>query len=123
MLMKQKSCYIVDEKVPTGTRQTIVEITRFVRKKFPIKYLGCSLFSAQKEDQLLWAKIEKKLAGWKNMLRLHTGKLALIKHLLTSIPLHIPLEFWMSQWRYLPLNLKQEDLSNLNQEEEEDICI
>lgn len=41
---KHKSCFIVGDKMVSNRVHAITNITGFVKKALPIKYLGCMLF-------------------------------------------------------------------------------
>lgn len=92
LLTRAKVVIIVGDKLPASRSQVIAHITGFSRKSLPTKYLGCMLFSGRKKISYfgdMVAKIEKKLAGWKGKLLTTGGRLALIKHVLQSVSIHI----------------------------------
>lgn len=90
MIIKAKSCYIVGDSTSITRCQTI-EVTRFQKKRLPIKYLGCVLFTGRKRIEYfsdMVQNFERKMAGWKAKL-LSTGRrIVLIKHVLQSLPIY-----------------------------------
>ncbi|XP_043696659.1 protein ACTIVITY OF BC1 COMPLEX KINASE 1, chloroplastic-like [Telopea speciosissima] len=67
-------------------------VTGFARKELPITYLGAPLYAGRLKyffsDDLI-GKIRNKVAGWKGKLLFGGGRVTLVKHVLTSIPIHI----------------------------------
>lgn len=58
----------------------------------PFKYLGCFLFRGRKKKvnfQHIILSINKRLSGWAGKMLSPGGRLVLIKHVLSSIPLHV----------------------------------
>ncbi|CAI9095276.1 OLC1v1031177C1 [Oldenlandia corymbosa var. corymbosa] len=59
---------------------------------FPFTYLGCKLYLGRRKAatyQLLLDTIDRRLLGWKNKLLSQGGCLVLIKHVLSTIPVHV----------------------------------
>lgn len=60
--------------------------------KFPFKYLRAPIVDGRLKAvhfEGLLERIRKKLAGWKNRLLSQGGRLVLLKHVLTSMPIHL----------------------------------
>ena len=64
----------------------------FSMGQFPMKYLGVPIFSGRVKswyfDDLLF-KISKKIEGWKMRYLSAGARLLLIKHVLSSLPVHL----------------------------------
>lgn len=59
---------------------------------FHFVYLGCKLFKGRKKTsyfQFIVNKFITKVIGWKKKLLSQRGRLILIKHILSSIPVHV----------------------------------
>lgn len=73
-------------------RLDIKRLSGFEKGAWPCTYLGIPLHVGKVSiwifDPLI-AKVQKKLAGWKGKLLSFGGKIVLIKHVLSSMPIHI----------------------------------
>ena len=88
LISRGNSYYVVGEKVSRDRCQIIEEVTGFQRKKLPINYLGCTLFTGRKKIDYFGSilkKIEKKLIGWKAKTLSHGARIVLIKHVFQSL--------------------------------------
>nr|XP_027127799.1 uncharacterized protein LOC113743944 [Coffea arabica] len=87
-----KSGFMVHVTLPRGKRALIQRITGFSQKEFPVRYLGCPLFVGRQKKEFfqdLSNAVYSKISSWKNRLLSPGGKVVLIKHVLSSIPLHL----------------------------------
>lgn len=66
--------------------------TGFTEGQFPFNYLGVPIVDGRLKiihfDPLL-EMVSKKLAGWKNRLLSQGGRLILLRHVLSSMPIHL----------------------------------
>ena len=88
---KDKSFYIVSPKCPLAAKRLLARRTGFQYRGLPFVYLGCKLVKGKRRMehfQPLIDRIQAKLAGWKNRLLSPGGRLILIKHVLSSIPIY-----------------------------------
>nr|XP_027067853.1 uncharacterized protein LOC113693523 [Coffea arabica] len=88
---KDKSFYIVSPKCPLAAKRLLSRRTGFQYKGLPFVYLGCKLVKGKmrmEHFQPLIDRIQAKLVGWKNRLLSPGGRLILIKHVLSSIPIY-----------------------------------
>ena len=70
----------------------VEQCTQMTPGSFPFKYLGCPVFSGRTQHsyfQPLFDNITSKLILWQNKWLNQAGRLILIKHVLSAIPLHI----------------------------------
>ncbi|XP_027155499.1 uncharacterized protein LOC113771322 [Coffea eugenioides] len=87
-----KSGFMVHSTLSRGRRAIIQRITGFSQKEFPVRYLGCPLFVGRQKKaffQDLSNVVYSKISSWKNRLLSPGGKVVLIKHVLSLIPLHL----------------------------------
>ncbi|XP_027167252.1 uncharacterized protein LOC113767379 [Coffea eugenioides] len=89
---KQKSFFIASKRCGAGQIRQIQHLTGFRHGSFPFSYLGCNLYAGHRKKEYFHFLIEKfvaKLAGWQKKLLTQGGRLILIKHVLSAIPLHV----------------------------------
>ena len=87
----KKSCFFVSNKMAASRMKMIQEITGFTRGKLPFIYLGCPIFKGMSKQvyfEEVVKKISKKVEGWKSKQLSPGGKLILLRHVLSSIPIH-----------------------------------
>ena len=92
LISKEKSCFVVGNNATNDRCQIIAEVTGYMRKTLPIKYLGCVLYSGRKKIDYFTSvlqKFEKKLVGWKSKLLSPGGRIILIMHILQSLPIYM----------------------------------
>jgi hypothetical protein len=86
-----KSKFYASKHIPLARKTKINNINNFDEGNLPFTYLGCNIFSGKSRpiyfDNII-QKIQDKLASWKAKLISKGGKLILIKHVLSSIPIH-----------------------------------
>ena len=78
----------------------ISDITGFSRGSLPFSYLGCTIFkglSKQIYFEKIVMKIQNKVDGWKAKILSPGGKLILVKHVLSNMPIHVLLVFDVPQ--------------------------
>ena len=88
----QKSGYLVHPRVSSARKGVIERVTKFQRKQFPVRYLGAPLFIGRAKEVYysdLCQKVLNTVLSWKSRLLSFGEKLILIKHVLSSIPIHL----------------------------------
>ncbi|XP_027156179.1 uncharacterized protein LOC113756908 [Coffea eugenioides] len=88
----QKSGYVVQPSTPIARWRTIERITGFPQLQSPIRYLGFPLYlgrSKASDFGEVSHAVLGRILSWKSKLLFQGGKLVLIKHVLSSIPLHL----------------------------------
>lgn len=73
-------------------KQAVTTITGFTYKELPITYLGCPLYKGRRRSMLfdeLIKKIGNKIAGWSEKLLSSGGRITLMRHVLTSMPVYL----------------------------------
>ena len=87
-----KSSFLVSHKMVASRIVMISKATGFPRGSFPFTYLGCPIFKGMSKQAYfddIVTKVQNKLAGWISRVLSPGGRLILIKHVLTSIPIHV----------------------------------
>lgn len=72
--------------------EIVTSLHQVQRKEFPITYLGCPIFSGRKKVQYfidMATKILKRLSAWYCNMLSKGRKVILIKHVLTTMPVHL----------------------------------
>ncbi|KAK3199206.1 hypothetical protein Dsin_022621 [Dipteronia sinensis] len=93
-ISKAKSALFPSKYITPASKRGLLRITGFLEGKFPVTYLGEPLVSRKSTSRImepLVEKIRKKIAGWKFKLLSQGGRLILLRHVLSSMPIH-----WMS---------------------------
>ncbi|KAF5470091.1 hypothetical protein F2P56_010634 [Juglans regia] len=89
---KEKSAIIFSNLISPIRRRQLLQITRFSEGSFPFKYLRVPMVSGRLNsnhfDELV-GKIGARIGGWKSQLLSSGAKLILVKHVLSSIPIHL----------------------------------
>ncbi|XP_022883346.1 uncharacterized protein LOC111400141 [Olea europaea var. sylvestris] len=78
--------------ITISRRRMLLRLTRFTEGKFPFKYLGVPIITGRLRTRDLEEVVEKfrmRLAGWQSRVLSKEARLLLLKHVLTSIPLHL----------------------------------
>ncbi|XP_043689263.1 uncharacterized protein LOC122640174 [Telopea speciosissima] len=92
LVNRQKSCFVLGRKASLARAHMIGVVTGFPRKTLPITYLGAPLYAGRLKicffDDMV-GKIRNKVAGWKGKLLSTGGRVTLLKHVLSSIPIHV----------------------------------
>lgn len=89
--LAKSSFYMADTTITQKINQ-VKSILNIPHKKFPIIYLGAPLFKGAARRsyfQPILDKLRNMISIWKNKLLSQGGRLILIKHVLSSIPIHI----------------------------------
>jgi hypothetical protein len=87
-----KSSIFFSNRIPDSRHQELIRISGFSIGNFPTRYLGVPIFPGRVkawyfEDLLV--KIYKKIEGWKMRYLSAGARLLLIKHVLSSLPVHL----------------------------------
>ena len=88
----QKSCFIAHDALSLSRKRVISQISGFYAKSFPIKYLGCPLYSGRKKSSYfsdICTSVAKRVLSWKEKLLSPGGRLVLLKSVLSYMPIHI----------------------------------
>lgn len=91
LINKNKSSFYVPTHATESLVQKIIDTTGFTRTKLPIKYLGVSIYAGRQKPAhfaSILAKTVNKLQGWKTDLLSTGGRLILIQHVLTALPIY-----------------------------------
>ncbi|XP_060203027.1 uncharacterized protein LOC132631469 [Lycium barbarum] len=92
LINKEKSCFLVADDISTKRKNIILRNLNFQEKQFPITYLGCPLFVGRKKIQYFTeaaTKIIQKVDSWQGKMLSTGGKIVLIKHVLSAMPIHL----------------------------------
>nr|XP_027067665.1 uncharacterized protein LOC113693307 [Coffea arabica] len=87
-----KSCFLVHLKVCLSTKMAIQRLTGFMYKPFPIKYLGFPLYCGHRKKEYfggLCQAVLLRIQSWQNRVLSQGGKIVLLKHVLSSMPIHL----------------------------------
>jgi hypothetical protein len=87
-----KSSIFFSNRIPDSRRQELIRVSGFSMGNFPTRYLGVPIFPGRVKswyfDDLL-VKISKKIEGWKMRYLFAGARLLLIKHVLSSLSVHL----------------------------------
>lgn len=84
----EKSCFFASEKLPLNRVLSIQHTTRIPRKPLPSVYLGAPLYVG-KIGRVGFSDLITKIERRKSKLLSTGGRITLIKHVLSSMPIHI----------------------------------
>nr|XP_027124765.1 uncharacterized protein LOC113741433 [Coffea arabica] len=87
-----KSCFLVGKKTSVARRRIIAHVTGFCSRSLPVTYLGCPLFEGRRVKALfsnLLSKVSQRIASWHGRWLSMSARAILIKHVLSSMPIHI----------------------------------
>ena len=87
-----KSCFLVDKKVSLVRRWVIARTTEFSFKELLVTYLGCPLYAGRRVRSFfngLLDKVSQRLSSWRGQWLSMSARVLLIKHVLSSIAIHI----------------------------------
>lgn len=91
-IKKSNLAIYFSDRITRPRKRAILRATGFVQGSFPFKYLGfpivtCRLLNRHLEDLL--EKIKRKIEGWKARLLSKGARLILLRHVLSSVPVHL----------------------------------
>lgn len=88
---RQKSAFYISSQASPHRITTIYDTLTIPHGTFPFTYLGCGIYKGRRSPapfQHLLSSIDQKLSSWKNRLLSPGGRIILIRHVLSAIPLH-----------------------------------
>ena len=89
---RQKSGYLVYPSASSVRQRVIERLTGFTRHQAPIRFLGFPLYVGRSKAYY-YSEVSRAIIGrilsWKSKFLSQGGKIILIKHVLSSIPLHL----------------------------------
>ena len=92
LISQAKSSFYIGKSAPASCRAIVHSVTSFQWRQLPFIYLGCPIFTGCLKisyfDDLV-RKVRERISGWANRLLSFGGKLILIRHVLSSLPLHL----------------------------------
>ncbi|XP_071917036.1 uncharacterized protein [Coffea arabica] len=92
LINAQKSGYLTHSSLAPARRRVIERVTGFVLQVFPIRYLGFPLYVGRCKSSYFGEvaqAILQRIMSWKSKLLSSGGKIVLIKHVLSAIPVHL----------------------------------
>ncbi|KAH9750080.1 zf-RVT domain-containing protein [Citrus sinensis] len=92
LISQAKSSFYIGKPAPASCRTIVYSVTGFQRRQLPFIYLGCPIFTGCLKisyfDDMV-RKVREMISGWANRLLTFGGKLILIRHVLSALPLHL----------------------------------
>ncbi|KAK2648864.1 hypothetical protein Ddye_016353 [Dipteronia dyeriana] len=91
-ISREKSVIFSSKLINPTRKRELLRVTGFKECHFPVIYLGAALVTGRLTSRIidpLVEEIRKKVAGWKFQLLSQGGRLILLRHVLSSLPLHI----------------------------------
>nr|XP_027064499.1 uncharacterized protein LOC113690699 [Coffea arabica] len=89
---KQKSAFLVHPRLSPYRCSIIRHLTGFQNRSFPIRYLGCPLYTGRRKKEY-FGEVCKAIVGrilfWKQRILSPGGRVVLLKHVLSSLPIHL----------------------------------
>ena len=70
----------------------IRQVTGFQKREFPIRYLGCPLFIGRRKKEHfveVYKGVVNRILSWKHRILSPGGRVVLLKHVLSSMPIHL----------------------------------
>ncbi|KAK3184524.1 hypothetical protein Dsin_031810 [Dipteronia sinensis] len=89
---QEKLAIFFSKQLSLRRKNEILNEMGFVEGKFPFTYLGVPIVDGKlrvSQFDPLIQKISKKIEGWKSRLLSQGGRLVLLRHVLSSMPLHL----------------------------------
>lgn len=88
-----KKCgFLVHDKLPRHCVARVRRVTGFGLKSFPVQYLGCLLFVGRRKSQYFMGLVQSiinRISSWRSRFLSSGGRLILIKHVLSAVPIHL----------------------------------
>ncbi|XP_042958059.1 uncharacterized protein LOC122293578 [Carya illinoinensis] len=92
VLNTEKSAIYFSKKISTYRKNSLLHLSGFLEGSFPFKYLGVPIVVGKLRafdfGELL-EKVKKKIVGWKMKLLSAGGRLILLRHVLSSMAIHL----------------------------------
>ncbi|MQM20188.1 hypothetical protein Taro_053203 [Colocasia esculenta] len=91
LVNKHKGSFYVPANATYSHIQKISDTTGFIREKFPVKYLGVSIYAGRQKSTHfanIISQTVNKIQGWKTDLLSSGGRLILIHHILIALPIY-----------------------------------
>ncbi|XP_027156917.1 uncharacterized protein LOC113758084 [Coffea eugenioides] len=91
-VIHSKSCFLSHASLLGVQRRVVTQITGFHTQSFPVKYLGCPLYSGRRKKSYfsaLCTAVVNRMLSWNEKLLSYGGKLVLIQSVLSVMPTHI----------------------------------
>lgn len=91
-LINLRVSFLVSKHCPASQVNVVSGLTGIRQGSWPFRYLGCILYKGRKKCQSfqhLIDMVNAKLQGWVRKLLSPGGRLVLIKHVLSAIPIHV----------------------------------
>lgn len=92
LINKGKSALYLSKKISYARKLVIQNVYGIPEKEFPFKYFGVPIIKDRLKTIFfseIISKVRKKVEGWQGNLLNLAGRTVLIKHVLSSIPLHM----------------------------------
>ncbi|TXG69366.1 hypothetical protein EZV62_004301 [Acer yangbiense] len=89
---KDKSAIFPSKYISSARKRDLLRVTGFREGYFLVTYLGAPLVYGKLSSRILEPLVEKirnKIAGWKFKLLSQGGRLILLRHVLSSMPIHL----------------------------------
>lgn len=89
---RQKSSFHISKRCSLHHKHWIRSMTGLHEGQAPFRYLGCYLYKGRRKIdyfQHLLLSIHQRISGWMGRFLSPGGRLILIKHVLSTIPLHV----------------------------------
>lgn len=91
-ISKEKSAIFMSKLINNSRRLGLLRITGFKEGTFPVTYLGAPLFLGRLTSRMMEPLVDniwKNVVGWKFKLLSQGGRLILVRHVLSSMPIHL----------------------------------
>ncbi|CDP17492.1 unnamed protein product [Coffea canephora] len=88
----QKCGFLAHDKLPSYCMARVRRATGFGHKSFPVRYLGCPLFTRRRKSVYFMEMVQSvinKIFSWRFRFLSSRGRLILIRHVLSAIPTHL----------------------------------
>ena len=92
MINKDKTSMFFSRKISLARKRALKRMTGFSEGSFPFKYLGVPIVLGrlkQRHLEEMVNKVWKKISGWKMKILSSGGRLILLRHVLSSMALHL----------------------------------